>query len=254
MQPARSRRVPQDMRFLVLTVACLFAGCSCRKTEKKRPAAAAPTSSATATAKPRPMKKRAEAMPSLPPRLPLTAVARAAADSADSAPGWDATADAYQQELAMCEDDCAATAYAVVIARRYALKKADLPPPPPGTDPVPLPERAQAEIDALDQFAALYPDDADAGGMKFIAANLLQRYRQPDALERLEAILREYRNEEFAEYAANILIKALLDQNRVAEVGALVNELLTDTAFMAGKDQLRQTLERIRTLIAQAGP
>lgn len=236
------------MRVFVLASAFLFVACSCRKHEKKPPAVAA-----SPQPKPRPMKKRAPALPSLPPRLPLTAVARAAADSADNAESWDAAADAYQQELAMCEVDCADTAYAIVIARRYALKKSDLQPPP-GDDPVPLPPRAQAEVDALDQLTALYPDDPDAAGMKFIAANLLHRYRQPDALDRLEAILRENRNHETAEYAANILIDALLKQGRVAEVGALVDSLLADTAFMAGKDQLRQTLERIRTLIAQAAP
>jgi hypothetical protein len=235
------------MRSFVLAVALLLLGASCRKTEKikKKPPAVA--------ASPRPMKKRAPALPSLPPRLPLTIVARAAAESAETAASWDAMAEAYEQELSMCDGDCAKIAYAVVIARRNAMQKADLQPPP-GDEPVPLPSRAQAALDAMDQFAALYPDDPDAGGTRFLAANLLRRYRQPDALDRLETILREYRSEEFAEYAANILLEALLKQDRVAEVGALVDELLADTAFMAGKAELRQTLERIRTLIAQAGP
>ncbi|NVB79039.1 MAG: hypothetical protein HOV81_11625 [Kofleriaceae bacterium] len=237
------------MRLLALSVAFVLVAFSCRSRTAEKKSATEP-GSAVAVA-PKPMKKRSPTLPSLPPRLPLTAVAWKAAESAETAQGWDAAAEAYEQELAGCADDCVETAYAIVLARRAALKAEDLAPPP-GDEPVPLPPRAQAMVDALDQFVALTPDDPDAGGFKFLAANVLRKYRQPDALTRLEALLRENRMDQTAEYAANILIDALVQQGRMAEVRALVDELLADAAFIAGKDELRQTLERIRTLLAQA--
>lgn len=239
------------MRLLALSVAFVLVAFSCRarNSEKKSPAA---PGSAIATA-PRPMIKRSPTQPSLPPRLPLTAVAWNAAKTAQTPESWDATAEAYERELATCTDDCVETAYAVVLARRNAMQKEDTEPPP-GEAPVPLSPRAQATVDALDQFAALYPDDPDAAGCKFLAANVLRRHRQPDALARLEALLRENRMDQTAEYAANLLLDALVQQGRMAEVRALVDELLADAAFIAGKDDLRHTLERLRTLLAQADP
>ena len=241
------------MRLLALAVAFVALLFSCRsRTEKKSNPLAARTTTTTTTTSP-PMKKRSPTQPSLPPRLPLAAVAWKAAESATTASAWDASAEAYEQELATCTDNCTDAAYAIVLARRQALKLDDLQPPP-GDEPVPLSPRAQAMVDALDQFVALTPDDPDAGGFKFLAANLLKKYRQPDALTRLEPILRENPDHEAAEYAANILLDALLQAGRTAEVRELVDRLLGDPAFMAGKTELRQTLERIRTLIAQAGP
>jgi hypothetical protein len=98
------------------------------------------------------------------------------------------------------------------------------------------------------------PADPDVPGLKFLSANMLHKWRQPDALARLEALLREHRGDETAEYATNILLDALLRAGRVAEVTALVDELLGDSAFMAGKDALRQTLEKIRALTAAPPP
>ena len=103
----------------------------------------------------------------------------------------------------------------------------------------------------MDAFvAASEPTDPDHVGAKFLAGNLLRRWRQPDALARLEEVLRAHRDHETAEYAANILLDQLLRQGRVAEVQALVAELLADTAFLAGKDELRATLLRIQQAAA----
>ena len=242
------------MRILALTIAFAFVVFSCRDRKIEKNSAARTTPSMPiAVSGPRAPIKRSPTRPSLPPQLTTTAVAWSFAESSDAAEAWDATAEAYEQELASCTENCSDTAYAIVLARKNALRVEDLKPPA-GEVPVPLPPRAQATLDALDQFVALSPDDPDAGGMKFLAANLLRRWHQPDALVRLEAVLRENRRDPTAEFAANILLDALLKAGRVAEVEALVDNLLADAAFMAGKDELRQTLERLRTLIAQAGP
>lgn len=237
------------MRLLALSVAFVLIAFSCRGRTTEKNAVTVHGSAITVAQKP--MKKRSPTQPSLPPRLPLSAVTWKAAEAAQTPASWDATAEAYELELSTCTDDCVETAYAIALARRNAMQKEDLAPPP-GEEPVALSPRAQATVDALDQFAALYPDDPDAAGCKFVAANILRRHHQPDALARLEALLRENRMDETAEYAANILLDALATQGRMAEVRALVDNLLADDAFMAGKDELRQTLERIRSLMAQA--
>nr|MBA3540862.1 hypothetical protein [Deltaproteobacteria bacterium] len=128
-----------------------------------------------------------------------------------------------------------------------SLKLANLPAAPPGDDPVAMPPRAQAVVEALDRYVALADaDDPDVGGMKFLAGNALARYRQPEALPRLEEVVRAHRDHETAEYAVNILLDVLLRQNRIAEAKILVDDLLADAAFLVGRDELRKTLEDLR--------
>jgi hypothetical protein len=176
----------------------------------------------------------------------------ARAEASPSVEAWTAAADAYEAELAGCTDDCADTAYAALLAHKNAFV-AEQVVPPPGDAPAPLPPRVQDYVDSLDAFVELAdPADPDVAGVKFLAANVLNKWRQPDALARLEEVLREHRGHETSEYAANILLDALLRADRVAEVGALVDELLGDAAFLAGRPQLRETLERLRATIAEA--
>jgi pentatricopeptide repeat protein len=191
-----------------------------------------------------------------PPR-PVSRVAEAVwarAEAANSAAAWDDAAELYLEERAGCTDDCGDAAYAVVLARTNALA-AEHPEPPSTDTPVDLPPRARAVVDAIDD----YIEQADAAdpelpALSFLAANMLARWNHPDALVRLEAILREYRGDETAEYAANILLDALVRAGRIGEVRALVDELLADEAFLAGKDALRATLERLRAVIAADAP
>ena len=67
-------------------------------------------------------------------------------------------------------------------------------------------------------------------------------------MERLELILREHRDLPIAEYAANQLLDTLMRAGRLAELRAWALELLGDAAFLAGNDELRQTLEPVRAL------
>lgn len=172
------------------------------------------------------------------------------AESTTEAEDWDAAADAYLDALAPCTQDCLELAYGAVLARRNALAAAP-EDPPPGDDPAPVPPRVQATIDALDTYVDLAePGDPDLPSMKFLAGNALYRYRQPDAIARLEAVLREFPRDDVAEYAANTLLDLLMRSGRTDELRVWVERLLADASFLAGRDDLRDTLERVHAAIA----
>ena len=245
---------PASLAILAVTLA--FGSCDTKKTAAPPPAPnAAPAREA---APPKPAVPRAKREWVRPPSVPARAIAEGAwerAEASPSAEAWGDAATAYEAALPGCTDDCADTAYAVILARKNALaaEPAETLEPPPGDQPVPLPPRVAALVDALDVFAELAePDDPDVAGVKFLAANVLNRWRQPDALARLEEVLREHRDHETAEYAANVLIDALVRAGRIDEVSALVEELLADAAFLAARPELRATLERLRAVIAEA--
>jgi pentatricopeptide repeat protein len=239
------------MRTLVVVAVIAVGACKDRSAERPAPAAAPiaatrPSGPAPARRPISPMKRTWTRPPG--PTQPTAEAAWSAAETAGSAEAWDAAADAFERERERCAPDCLDTAYAAVLARKNALVATPLDAPP-GDRPVPLPPRVAAAVAAMDEYVAMAdPSDPDVPGMKFLAANALHRYRQPDALERLEALLRDNRADETAAYAANILLDALLNAGRIDDVKRLVDELLADTAFMAGKDQLRATLEKIRAL------
>jgi pentatricopeptide repeat protein len=235
------------MRPIAFVILALAAACDAR-------GAAPPPPAAPARSQPPPAAPRARREWTRPAHLavlPASEGAWARAEREQSAEAWRAAARAYEGELARCAD-CVDAAYAVVLARKNVLL-AEPVEPPPGDQPAPLPPRLQAYVDALDAFVDLAdPADPDLAGMKFLAASALSKWRQPDALARLEEVLREHRDHETAEYAANLLIDALLRAGRVDEVSALVDELLGDDAFLASRPALRQTLERLRAVIAAA--
>jgi len=109
----------------------------------------------------------------------------------------------------------------VVLARKTALGSKPIEPPH-GEGPIPIPPRVRALVDALDEYVKMaQPSDPDVVDMSFLAANALSRWRQPDAIERLEALLRDHRNAPSAEYAANILSDALIRSERIVEVDRL---------------------------------
>jgi hypothetical protein len=246
------------MRPLALVLVLAVTACDSKRSASPPPPVpkveATPSSDSPSPKRAAPPARRTWTRPLIPPARSTTMDAWNHAEAVKTAAAWDAVADAYVEERSACDDDCLDVAYTVVLARKNALLAEPIEPPP-GTDPVPLPPRVQAVVDALDAYVAMAPsDDPDMPGMKFLAANALRKWRQPDALVRLEDVLRGHRDHETAEYAANILLDALLTAGRAAEVEALVDELLADAAFLAGKDELRATLERIRAIIAQQSP
>jgi hypothetical protein len=136
-------------------------------------------------------------------------------------------------------------ALATVMERKAALR-AQPAEPPPGADPVHPPARVLEFVDALDDYVQVAePSDPDRPKMKFLAAATLSHWRQPDAIPRLEEILRGDRSDETVEYAANLLLDNLNRNGRYDDMGAWIDDLLADRAFLAGKDDLRETLERL---------
>ena len=181
-----------------------------------------------------------------------TVIAWSVAEASNTAASWDVAAEAYARELEDCDDareDCREKVYAIVLARRNAFMAEPIKPPE-GDKPVSLPPRVQELVDALDHYAAVGdPDDPDVAGVKFLAANHLRRWRQPDAIERFEAVLRTHPTTEVAEYAANLLLDSLMRQERIEELKVWVARLLGDAAFLAGKPELEETLRRLKATL-----
>jgi hypothetical protein len=188
----------------------------------------------------------------IPPSLPATQFTLSYAERANTPTAWTSVADAYAQDLSRCTTDCRDLAYEVLLARKQAVKAANLPKPE-GDEwtPVPVPAEVQAVIDATDAFVAMLdPTDDDVAGLQFLSAASLWRYRRDEALPRLEALLREHRDDATAEYAANQLIDALMRAGKLAELRAWAAELAADETFLANKPELRATLERVVALLA----
>jgi len=210
--------------------------------------ASAPAAQAAAARSPAIPARRNWSRPRVPPSLVQT---WSTAETSNTADAWNAVADGYARERARCTDDCLDAAYAVVLARKNAVAADPQLQPPAGDGPVALPEAVRTLVASLDDYVKLAPaSDPDVTDMKFLAANALFRWHQDDANERLEELLRDHRDDPSAEYAANMLLDALMRANKLDELKLWVDDLLGDVAFLAGKDQLKQTLERLRAQLA----
>jgi hypothetical protein len=235
---------------IVVLILVATSSCECRRTKDPRPAAVTAGAQRKAGPAIKRTKPRTETRPTTPPSLPATGAAWSLAEKQNTAEAWDAAGEAYERERSNCTDDCLDAAYAVILARRNALRVNTIEPPA-GDEPAPLPSRVRAMVEAADEYIKRTdPSDPDFVGLKFLAANALNRWRQPESTERLEELLREHRNDPSAEYAANMLLEALARTNRIAELKRWVDELLADGVFLSGKDALRQTLETLRAQIA----
>ena len=233
------------MRTVAVIVVLSFVASSCEcRSRPPKPVVANADSTAPAVKRTTP---RTETRPTSPPSLPEAATAWTAAEKQNTAEMWDAAGDAYERERERCTVNCLDAAYAVILARRNAIKAAPVKPPA-GEEPASLPPRVHDLIEAADEYIKRTDaSDPDFVGLKFLAANALDQFRQPDAIERLEELLREHRNEANAEYAANMLLAALARTGRIAELKKWVADLLADTAFLEGKPELRQRLEMMKS-------
>jgi hypothetical protein len=229
----------------VLVFLTMVGSCDCRgKPPKLTAIVVSPDAAPPAVKRTTP---RTETRPASSPSLPEAATAWTSAETENTAETWDAAGDAYERELAGCTTNCLDAAYAVILARRNAIKASPVKPPE-GEEPAPLPPRVQDLVEAADEYIKRTDaTDPDFVGLKFLAANALNNFRQPDAIERLEELLRDHRNEANAEYAANMLLEALGRTGRIAELKKLVAELLADAAFLEGKPELRRRLEMMRS-------
>jgi hypothetical protein len=188
----------------------------------------------------------------VPPSTPASADAWTRAATAETPEAWDAAAEASEREREGCAVDCLEPAYAAVLARKNALMAQPIEPPA-GDDSLDMPPRIKAVVDALDAYMSMAPaDDPDLAGMKFLAAHATTKWRQPDAIARLEALLREHRDDPSAEYAANLLLDLLARAERIDDLRAWTEELIADAGFLADKPALRATLERLREMLASS--
>jgi hypothetical protein len=109
-----------------------------------------------------------------------TQVAWYAAEESNLPDAWDRAAVAYELELSHCVEKCRRDAFRIVLARRYAMN-ATWSPPPPGTDPVEMPTRVTAVLEAIDQYIAIAPNAPDAMRSEVVRSDILTAYRQPGA-------------------------------------------------------------------------
>ncbi len=238
-------------RFTLALALLALAGCSPAKSKPKASAgSSAPSASVRAPAGKGDGKaaKHAARLPTLSPVRYSLAIA----ESQNTPAAWTAVADGYAQELATCTTDCRGIAYQALLARKQAVKAANLPKPE-GEDwtPVAMPPEVRASLQATDAYIAMLdPSDDELAPLKFLAASSLWRYRQDDAIARLEEILRDYRYGPTAEYAANQLLDALMRQNNIEKLRTWYADLSADETFLADKPQLRATLEQIKQALA----
>jgi len=109
------------------------------------------------------------------------------------------------------------------------------------------PDQSQTLADVMERSDAI---DSDTPKLRFLAAAQLSRTHDPEAVPRLEAILRGDRSDETVEYAANMLLDNLNRAGRYHEMAIWVDDLRADGAFMAGKDDLQQTLDHLHVALA----
>lgn len=110
------------------------------------------------------------------------------------------------------------------------------------------PDQQQTLADVMERTDAPEPD---LPKLRFLEAARLNRAHDPEAVPRLEEILHGDRSDETVEYAANMLLDDLNRAGRYDEMAVWVDDLLADGTFMAGKNDLRGTLERLNARLAK---
>ncbi|MBA3498763.1 MAG: hypothetical protein H0T65_00200, partial [Deltaproteobacteria bacterium] len=116
-------------------------------------------------------------------------------------------------------------------------------------EPKPIPPREEKMLAAFDIYINYIkdPKDDELVGMKLLKANIYRRYNHFDkAIPLFEEILEKHREHETAEYSANLLLDTY---NRLQDYDAmlkLVNRLVGDKKFLEGKEDLNETLAKIK--------
>jgi tetratricopeptide (TPR) repeat protein len=115
--------------------------------------------------------------------------------------------------------------------------------------PKAIPPREEKMLAAFDIYINYIkdPKDDELVGMKFLKANIYRRYNHFDkAIPLFEDIIAKHREHETAEYSANLLLDTY---NRLQDYDAmllLVNKLTADKKFLEGKEDLNETLAKIK--------
>jgi hypothetical protein len=133
------------------------------------------------------------------------------------------------------------SAYAAVLGWKNALDiepRADAQPVTRTRDQLPIPDTTRKLLAAIDAYITVIndPNDDDAIGVKFIAANTYRRYNHFDeAIALCEDILAHHLEHETAEYAATLLVEILDVLGRHDEMDATIDALLASPKFLGGK-------------------
>ncbi|MDQ3340009.1 MAG: tetratricopeptide repeat protein [Myxococcota bacterium] len=116
-------------------------------------------------------------------------------------------------------------------------------------EPKPIPPREERMLAAFDIYINYIkdPKDDELVGMKFLKANIYRRYNHFDkAIPLFEDIIAKHREHETAEYSANLLLDTYNRQQNYDAMLVLVNKLTADKKFLEGKEDLNETLAKIK--------
>jgi tetratricopeptide (TPR) repeat protein len=133
------------------------------------------------------------------------------------------------------------SAYAAVLGWKNALNiepRAEEHPVTRTRDQLTIPDSTRKLLAAIDAYITVIndPNDDDAIGVKFIAANTYRRYNHFDeAIALCEDILAHHVEHETAEYAATLLVEILDVLGRHDEMDATIDALLASPKFLGGK-------------------
>jgi TolA-binding protein len=115
--------------------------------------------------------------------------------------------------------------------------------------PQKLPADEARLVAALSAYLELEPsDDAELAQMRLAVAMTLRKYRHFDeAVTVLDSFLEHHQSDARAELAANLLLDSMVQRGKPDETFELVGAIQADTAFVAGKADLAQNLQMLRT-------
>lgn len=107
-------------------------------------------------------------------------------------------------------------------------------------------KRDQKMISMLERIERHIPDRDEVAGMKFLRANIWRRYNHfakstPIYLDLIE----NHRAHEVAEYSANLLLDTYNREMKYPELVELAKKLRADKAFLAKRDDLAATVNKI---------
>jgi tetratricopeptide (TPR) repeat protein len=158
--------------------------------------------------------------------------------------GWENAANAFTAVVKTHGVDAKLmreSAYAAVLGWKNALNIEPGVEEQPVTrtrDKLPIPDTTRKLLAAIDAYITVIndPNDDDAIGVKFIAANTYRRYNHFDeAIALCEDILAHHLEHETAEYAATLLVEILDVLGRHDEMDATIDALLAIPKFLDGK-------------------
>ncbi|MEO8699629.1 MAG: hypothetical protein ABI867_06275 [Kofleriaceae bacterium] len=172
-------------------------------------------------------------------------------DARVSADRWEATATAF---AAITRDVSAShlavlawmNAQAIDLATIGGSVDATKPTPPQAASP--LVPRDAALVTAVEVLATLDPKHGDLGWMRFVEAAIYRRASQHDQAARiLYALVASHPDAATAEQVAILAIDSYIKLQQLDTMLLLADRLAADPRYLAGKPELRRTVEYVRS-------